>query len=388
MPAVDVVILHPPVRPEAGPLERALNDSRARLADEHGRGFRAAGADTVRIVSDEVDGEPFGSRLRRLAGALMEPGAPLAGSLREVARTGRGLVLLGSGSLALATRADRARFVAAARGPGRRALTNNRFSSDAIALTATAAVSLADVPPGLPGDNALPRWLAEVAAVEVTDLRGRWRLAIDLDSPADPVLLSARDRAGRRAAVPGGEPWTLAAAERIAGLRSVLADRRAEVVLSGRSSAGTIAWLERRAACRVRALLEERGLRASSRLALSDAAGDDGPGSRGLRPPRSVLGLVLDRDGPGAIGARLGELGDGAAVDTRVLLAHRLGADETAWPRPEDRFASDLLLPDRIADPWLRELTESALRATIPIVLGGHTLVGPGIRLLTPRPGD
>ena len=31
----------------------------------------------------------------------------------------------------------------------------------------------------------------------------------------------------------------------------------------------------------------------------------------------------------------------------RVLLAHRLGPDETAWPAPEDRFASDLLLPDR-----------------------------------------
>ena len=28
-----------------------------------------------------------------------------------------------------------------------------------------------------------------------------------------------------------------------------------------------------------------------------------------------------------------------------------------AWPAPEDRYASDLLLPDRVADPWLRELT-------------------------------
>ena len=387
MPAVDAVILHPPVRPEAGPLERALSGARATLAEEHVRGFRAVGADTVRVVSDDVDEEPFGTRVRRLVRALAEPGSPLAGSLRDATRTGRGLVLLGSGSLALATRADRARFVEAARGPGRRALANNRFSADAIALTSAAAASLTDVPAGLPGDNALPRWLAEVAHVEVTDLRGRWRLALDLDSPLDPVLLSARDRAGREELADGEDPWTVAVTGRIAELRSVLADRRAEVVLAGRSSAGTIAWLERRAACRVRALLEERGLRASSRLALSDTAGTDGPAGRGPRPPRSVLGLVLDRDGPGAIGPRLSELGDGAAVDTRVLLAHRLGADETAWPPAEDRFASDLLLPERIADPWLRELTESALRATIPIVLGGHTLVGPGIRLLTPRLG-
>ena len=64
-----------------------------------------------------------------------------------------------------------------------------------------------------------------------------------------------------------------------------------------------------------------------------------------------------------------------------MLLAHRLGADERRWPAPEDRFASDLLLHERIADPWLRALTRSALDAPVPIVLGGHTLVGPGIRL-------
>jgi hypothetical protein len=55
--------------------------------------------------------------------------------------------------------------------------------------------------------------------------------------------------------------------------------------------------------------------------------------------------------------------------------------DESAWPSPEDRFASDLLLPDRILDPWLKALTRSALDAPIPILLGGHSLVGPGARL-------
>ena len=62
-------------------------------------------------------------------------------------------------------------------------------------------------------------------------------------------------------------------------------------------------------------------------------------------------------------------------------MAHRLGADEGAWPTAEDRFASDLLLADRIDDPWLRELTAAARDATIPILLGGHGLVGPGVRL-------
>jgi hypothetical protein len=95
--------------------------------------------------------------------------------------------------------------------------------------------------------------------------------------------------------------------------------------------------------------------------------------------------LLVDRDGPAALGALLAELGDGAVVDTRVLMAHRWGADERAWPRPEDRFAADLLLPDYIADPWLRALVTGLRDAPIPVLAGGHTLVGPGIRLLAAR---
>ena len=52
------------------------------------------------------------------------------------------------------------------------------------------------------------------------------------------------------------------------------------------------------------------------------------------------------------------------------------------WPSAEDRFASDLLLSERVVDPWLRALTASAAAAPIPILLGGHTLVGPGMRLV------
>jgi len=91
--------------------------------------------------------------------------------------------------------------------------------------------------------------------------------------------------------------------------------------------------------------------------------------------------MLLERDGPSALSTHLTRLGDAAVIDTRVLLAHRLGADERGWPVPEDRFAADLLLHERIADPWLRELTAAAADAPIPILLGSHTLVGPGLRL-------
>jgi hypothetical protein len=119
--------------------------------------------------------------------------------------------------------------------------------------------------------------------------------------------------------------------------------------------------------------VEERGLRTAAAGSLV--------GRPNRRPARSVLGLLLDHDGAGALGAIVAGLADGALVDSRVLLAHRLGADERAWPPAEDRFASDLLLADRVHDPWLAELTAAAAAAPVPVLLGAHGLVGPGLRL-------
>ncbi len=96
----------------------------------------------------------------------------------------------------------------------------------------------------------------------------------------------------------------------------------------------------------------------------------------------ATLGLLLDERGPRAIDDVVSELADGAIVDSRVLLAHRLGADEAEWPSDSDRFASDLHRAADIHDPWLRSLTKSAAASDLPILLGGHSLVGPGVRLL------
>lgn len=351
MGAVTALILHPPLPEGAGPLEAALDAARRALARRHAAGFRAAGAATVTLV-EEATSEPFGARLRRLAGAIRTPG----------------LVVLGSGAMALARAADYRAFVAAAAAEVPGALANNRYSADAVAVSRAEVLAAL---PDLPADNALPRWLEEVAGVAVDDLRRRPRLALDLDSPADAMLLGER-------LPPGADGSPLQA--RLDALRSVLTDRRAELTIAGRTSAATLAILERRTTCRVRALVEERGLRAASRLAQAAA-----PDVAVTRPPASTLGLLLDLAGPAALGGLLARLGDAAVVDTRVLLAHRLGADERGWPPAEDRYASDLLLPARIGDPWLRDLTASATGAPIPVLLGGHTLVGPGLRHLAER---
>jgi hypothetical protein len=349
---VGVIILHAEAGPSAGPLTRWVAAARRGLAERQRAAFEAAGASDARIVAGVPDGRPFGAVLRDAAGAT---------------RTG-GLVVLGSGSIPLATAADRRALVAAAAADTPGALTNNRYSSDVIAIACAEILARA---PDLVSDNALPRWLAEVAGYGLEELPA-WRLRIDIDDPLDLILLR-RARPSTALRIPPEVDASIVegALDRVA---AVAHDPAAELVVTGRSSSAALAWLERGTASRVRALVEERGLRASEATAATARAARP-------RPPRSILGALLDTDGPGALGEILAVLGDAALVDSRVLLAHRLGPDERRWPSAEDRYASDLLLYDRIADPWLAALTRAAATAPIPVVLGGHTLVGPGIRL-------
>jgi hypothetical protein len=347
---VTVWILHPEPAADAGPLERWVAAERARIAERHRAGFVQAGATSVRIVSGPPDDTPFGARLR--------------GLVREPDRRPGGVVVLGSGAVPLATPADRRAFVGVAASDAQVALANNRYSADIVAVAC--GERLLDLP-DLPSDNALPRWLDEIGGYRVGDLRRRWRLAFDIDGPLELLLL-------------GGTPEptvrdVTAVRDRLAQVAAVAADRRRELLVAGRVSTATLGWLETGIAGRVRALVEERGLRAASALAHAGTTGEQ-------RAPASVLGLLLDRDGPSSLAGHLERLGDAAVVDTRVLLAHRFGADERRWPATEDRFASDMLLADQVRDPWLHDLTGSAAHARIPVLLGGHSLVGPGLRLV------
>jgi hypothetical protein len=340
--SVAAIIFHPGAEPDAGPLTTTFAAIRERLAARHAASFQALGASPT-IVDDLGEGETFGGRVRSIA----------ADSGLD------GLIVLGSGSIPLATTRDRRAFVEAAAGPAGHALANNRYSADVVAIAGARPLrSLPDVGT----DNGLPRWL-EGSGVRVDDLHRRWRLQVDLDSPLDALLADPVPTSGvlARAGIDVAPVQST-----LAEVARVSLDPTCELLVAGRASAAGLAWLERSTRSRTRALVEERGFR--TRV-------------DSQRPVRSSIGLILDRDGPDALGPRLAELADAALIDTRVLLAHRFGADERGWPVAEDRFASDLLLPERIVDPWLRALTSSARDALIPVALGGHTLVGPGLRL-------
>ena len=102
MAPVTVLILAPEPAADAGPL-RADPGRRAgaRSPSTTGCGFLAAGAAEAVVRREPADGTPFGARLRRLVGELRPAG----------------LVVLGAGSIPLATAGDREAFVACRRRP-------------------------------------------------------------------------------------------------------------------------------------------------------------------------------------------------------------------------------------------------------------------------------
>jgi hypothetical protein len=357
------------------------------------------------FVTVPPDGQPFGThaaiaadgqrllatdlsrRLGRL-GAAVAPlpasvapdfhwGAWFTGAAREALATSAGAVdaigYAGGSAMALMSDEDLDQLLAPV--PGE-VVANNRFSADAFVVAgdldrALAALANCDT------DNAAPRRLND-AGFDLRDLGGAAWARFDVDTSLDLALLRLATRLpGTRVLdgavrgflemvrLPGGGALEVPHLERIGEL---MRDRSAELVVAGRIPAATWQELETQTACRVRCLVEERGMRSAR-----------GTGGR----PRSVLAALLARSSPAELVAELALLGDAVVLDTRVLMAAvAASAEASAWPPEEERFASDFGDWRRVETPWLRELTEAAAAGDVPFLFGGHALVSDGLRLI------
>ncbi|MGZ6372559.1 MAG: hypothetical protein ACXWL8_04110, partial [Candidatus Limnocylindria bacterium] len=283
----------------------------------------------------------------------------------------------GAGALALADDSLIEALVSAI--PGE-ATANNRYSTDAFLvagqpagrLTLEAALTALE---GCSTDNAAMHCL-EAAGFAVRDLSSARWARFDVDTPLDLALLRAGTRLpttrrpdGVVAAflemtiLPGGRSLEV---PHLAEIGAVLRNRDAQLVVAGRVPSAAWSYLEVESACRVRCFIEERGMRSAR-----DAA------------PHSLLADWMERLGPTDLVTELASLGNAVILDSRVLMASKAGSSEaTAWPPPEERFASDFLDTTPLETEWLAELTEAAAASSVPFLLGGHALVGDGLRIL------
>jgi hypothetical protein len=231
-------------------------------------------------------------------------------------------------------------------------VTNNLYSSDWTAFNC--AERVCERPERLPTDNALGWVLKTEARADVRSLPASAGTRLDIDTPADLLLLALHPRTGPALrAYLADQPHD--------SQRWLQAGRRlfapgGQVALIGRVASAVWAHVEAHTQSWLRVFSEERGMSASGRLAAGQV--------------QSLLARHLQRVGAPGFFAELSQIVEAAFFDTRVVLAA-----ERRWPSAADRYASDLGWVDAIEDPYLRGLTEAAMQTTIPVVVGGHGVV-------------
>jgi hypothetical protein len=257
-------------------------------------------------------------------------------------------------------------------GVGECVVANNLYSADIMAFYPASALERIELPAT---DNDLAWLLHFKAGLPFAPMPRTLTTQFDIDTPTDvgalwwaagvpplknalgPHLSEVLER------VPERMPRL---AEKVEQAYKVMATRWAEVLVAGRVSSWVWRRLETNLPCQTRIVSEERGMRASGREERGEV--------------RSLLGLYADAAGIEGLMGAIEQTCNAAFLDTRVLFAHR-----GLHPTPQDRFASDALMPELITDPWVREFTEAAMSASVPIVLGGHSLVSGGVWALSER---
>lgn len=361
-PAPFVLVTTPPEGQPFGSHAAIAADARRMLATDLSRRLGRAGAAVAPLSAAAPEGFHWGRWFVAAARAALERAD---GAVDAIGYVGGGaLALLGDDALDALLSPIPGEVVA-----------NNRFSADAFVVAGDLAAALAALET-CESDNAAPRLLSE-AGFAWRDLGGAAWARFDVDTTLDLALLRLAGRLeGTRpletsvrgflemARLPGGGALDVPHLER---LGEVIRDREAELVVAGRVPAATMAELETETACRVRVFVEERGMRSA----------------RTTSRPRSLLASYMERTSPAELIAELNALGDAVVLDTRVLMAALGGSsDASKWPPEEERLASDFGDASRVGTAWLRELTEAAGAATVPVLCGGHALVSDGLRMI------
>lgn len=234
-------------------------------------------------------------------------------------------------------------------------LANNYYSADIVGFTPGQALSRITLPSI---DNTLALALSNEGGLRWIPLQRSLGLSFDVDTPTDLLIMSVHPDLGpcTRAAVQDLR-WDLS---RYSAIKDLLNDPNGEVVLYGRVGSNLFQYLDSHTRCRLRLFSEERGMKALGRDQRGQVV--------------SILGRLAQELGFAQFFSFLGEIAQGAVLDSRVLFAH------FHWKLSQaDRFASDLGELELISHPGLRDFTKAALQAPLPVLLGGHSLVTGGL---------
>lgn len=264
-----------------------------------------------------------------------------------------GVLYFGSGSGGLLSPFQLARLLAFIRNTPFGALFNNFYSCDFAAIADAQRLVDLELPPV---DNPLGFALSD-AGFPCYALPRNAASQFDIDTPTDLLLLAITGSGGRH--VQRFLHSTTLTHPHIGSVLQLLTQRSAHVLLLGRVNPRTWADFEQAVACRTSGLVEGRGMRAAAFAA------------------DPFIHQTIQACEAEEFFRRLAKAGNAAIIDTRPLLAQ-----SSVLPDPGVRFASDLLDPEGMTNPQWQAFTRAAMQASIPVVLGGHSLVSGGLYLL------
>lgn len=265
------------------------------------------------------------------------------------------VIYFGGGSAPLINREDLTRMALALKEKKNVVISNNFVSSDFMAFTPAAAINNVQLPDM---DNTLAHLLHKQAGLRLELLDSGLSTNYDIDTLIDVMILGVQHRTGSRTRRTIRKlDFDFSKLEKV---KKVLVDPDVEVLIYGRINPPTVSYATRNARCRLRILMEERGMRALGRLERGEVS--------------SLLGFLVQKQSLEEFFNFLPSVCDCAFLDTRVLFAH-LKMDINKC----DRFNSDLGNIDKIDHDFVREFTACAEKSSIPIICGGNTLVNGGL---------
>ncbi len=236
-------------------------------------------------------------------------------------------------------------------------IMNNVQSADLVAFTPARAIDEIELPDK---DNPLGTLLRDIGMRRML-IPNSGRVNFDLDTPTDILILGMHPDCGPRTKViVDSLDWSRAT---ILRAYEVLRQPSKEVAVIGRVGPSVIQYINANMVHRMRVFSEERGMKALGREDRAEIV--------------SLLGFMVQDLGAERFFQYLSSVCDVAFIDSRVMFGH-LRKRLSDW----DRFHSDLGNYRLIKDEWTREFTRAACEASIPVVLGGHSLVAAGLWLM------
>ncbi|UMZ74949.1 hypothetical protein [Natranaerofaba carboxydovora] len=244
--------------------------------------------------------------------------------------------------------------------------SNNPQSGDIVGFTPASSINELEPPDS---DNALVMGLRYDVGLNFELMPFSAGILFDIDTPTELFFLLDNPRTGDKIKniIANLEPYEKEmineGMERFKKIKEVLAGYYEDVVLIGRISGVTVNNINENIKVRLRVFSEERGMKAMGRV--------------GRKEVSSLLGYFIKDVGIDRFFSYLESLGKAAIIDSRVIF-HHFDAGE----RTSDRFYSDLFMPDKIKNDFVREFTKRAIEAKVPVILGGHSLISGGIYCL------